>query len=53
MEEQEKVYSIWVNWEKRVISFEKATGFQELQYKTYDEMLWFAIRKGNEGFGIQ
>ena len=52
-EEGEKVYSIWVNWTKRIISFEKEDGFQELQYKTHDEMLRFAIRKGNEGFGIQ
>lgn len=52
-EEREKMYSIWVNWEKRIISFEKEEGFQELQYKTHDEMFRFAIRKGNEGFGIQ
>lgn len=53
MEEEKQVYSIWVNWEKRIISFEKEEGFQELQYKTHDEMFRFAIRKGNEGFGIQ
>ena len=53
MEDREEVYSIWVNWDKRIISFEKEEGFQELQYKTHDEMLRFAIRKGNEGFGIQ
>ena len=53
MEEKETVYSIWINWEKRTISFEKAEGFQELQYKTHDEMFRFAIERGNEGFGIQ
>ena len=52
-EEGNQMYSIWVNWEKRIISFEKEEGFQELQYKTHDEMFRFAIRKGNEGFGIQ
>ena len=52
-EEEKTVYSIWVNWEKRIISFEKDVGFQELRYKTHDEMFRFAIRKGNEGFGIQ
>ena len=52
-EEEETVYPIWVNWEKRIISFEKVTGFQELQYKTHEEMFRFAIQKGNEGFGIQ
>ena len=53
MEDREEVYSIWVNWDKRIISFEKEEGFQELQYKTHDEMFRFAIRKGNEGVGIQ
>ena len=53
MEEKALVYSIWVNWEKRIISFDKAEGFQELQYKTYEEMFRFAIERGNEGFGIQ
>ena len=52
-EEEEKMYSIWVNWEKRIISFEKEEGFHELQYKTHDEMFLFAIERGNEGFGIQ
>ena len=52
-EEDEEMYSIWVNWEKRTISFEKVEGFQELQYKTHDEMFRFAIERGNEGFGIQ
>ena len=52
-EEEGKMYSIWVNWEKRIISFEKEEGFHELQYKTYDEMFRFAIERGNEGFGIQ
>ena len=51
--EEEKMYSIWVNWEKRIIPFEKEEGFHELQYKTHDEMFLFAIERGNEGFGIQ
>lgn len=55
MEEKEEksVYSIWVNWERRVISFQKADGFEEIQYPTHEEMFRFAIEKGNEGFGIQ
>jgi len=51
--EEKSVYSIWVNWERRVISFQKADGFEEIQYPTHDEMFRFAIEKGNEGFGIQ
>lgn len=51
--EDEKVHSIWVDWENRVISFRKADGFEERQYPTHEEMFQFAIQKGNEGFGIQ
>ena len=52
-EEKAKMNSIWINREKRIISFEKEDGFQELPYKTYDEIFRFVVRKGNEGFGIQ
>ena len=51
--EEETVFSIWVNWERRVISFTQESGFEELQYRTHDEMFQFAIDRGNEGFGIQ
>jgi len=51
--EEETVFSIWVNWERRVISFTHENGFEELQYPTHDEMFQFAIDRGNEGFGIQ
>ena len=51
--EEETVFSIWVNWERRVISFTQENGFEELQYPTHDEMFQFAIDRGNEGFEIQ
>ena len=47
------VFCLWVDWSRRVVSFEKAEGFEELRYETHDEMFRFAIEKGNEGFGIQ
>ena len=47
------VFSVWVNWERRVISFTKEHGFEELVFPTHEEMLQFAIERGNEGFGIQ
>ena len=52
-EEEEKMYSIWVNWERRVISFTQENGFEELTFPTHDEKFQFAIEHGNEGFGIQ
>ena len=51
--EEEKVFSIWVDWENRVISFSEENGFEELKFRTHDEKFKFSIEKGNEGFGIQ
>ena len=51
--EEETVFSVWVNWKQRVISFTHENEFEELQYATHEEMFRFVIEKGNEGFGIQ
>lgn len=51
--EEQKDYSVWVDWEKRVISFSNAEGFEEIQFPTREEKLQFAVTRGNEGFGIQ
>lgn len=51
--EEETVFSIWVNWERRVISFIEENGFEELRFPTHEDKFQFAIEKGNEGFGIQ
>ena len=47
------IFSIWVNREKRVISFSQEDGFEKLQFQTHEEKFKFAIERGNEGFGIQ
>ena len=51
--EEETVFSIWVNWERRVISFTQENGFEELTFPTHQDKFQFAIERGNEGFGIQ
>lgn len=51
--EEETAFSIWVNWERRVISFTLENGFEELTFPTFEEKVQFAIERGNEGFGIQ
>ena len=51
--EEETVFTIWVDWEKRVISFTEENGFDELRFPTHENKFKFAIEKGNEGFGIQ
>ena len=51
--EEQKLFSIWVNREQRVISFAQENGFEELTFPTHEEKFKFAIDCGNEGFGIQ
>lgn len=46
-------WSIWVDWERRVISFHPAPGFAEVRFQTREEMTAFAVQKSEEGFGIQ
>lgn len=46
-------FSIWVDWENRVISFSEESGFEKLMFPTHEEKLKFAIDRGNEDFGIQ
>ena len=50
--EEEAVFCIWVNWERRVISFSEENEFEELRFPTHEEKFKFAIDRGNEGFGI-
>ena len=51
--DREEPFSLWVNWEARVISFSPDEGFEALHFQTHEEKLRFAIGCGNEGFGIQ
>lgn len=51
--EEETEFSIWVDWEHRVISFSEENGFEKLSFPTHEEKFKFAIDRGNEGFGIQ
>ena len=53
MEVWEKRFSLWVNWENRVISFSPVDGCEELRFQTQEEKLRFALERGDEGFGIQ
>lgn len=46
-------YFLWIDWVRRIVSFQEAEGFELLQYKTHQDMLNFAVIKGLDGFGIQ
>lgn len=49
---KKQYYSIWVNWENRVISFHKVEGFEERRFPTHKEMFQFAVEKGFGGFAV-
>ena len=51
--EEEAVFSIWVDWETKVISFSEENGFEKLTFPTHEEKIQFALNRGNDGFGIQ
>ena len=48
-----EVWSIWIDWERRVISFHEAEGFEKVDFRTHKEMFHFAVEKGFDGFAIQ
>lgn len=52
-EEAENICTVWINREKRIISFRKEDGFAELNFSTYEEKLTFVIDKGKAGYAIQ
>lgn len=51
--ETNEEWSIWVDWEKRIISFREAAGFDKLVFPTHDEMFRFAVDKTMSGFAMQ
>ena len=52
-EETKECWPIWVDWNRRIVSFQEAAGFEKLEYPTHDEMFQFAIEKTMAGFAIQ
>ena len=53
MKEEIKTWPIWVNWNRKIVSFREAPGFERLDYPTHDEMFQFAIQQTMNGFAIQ
>ena len=52
-EENKDCWPIWVDWNRRIVSFQEAAGFEKLEYPTHDERFQFAIEKTMAGFAIQ
>lgn len=51
-EETEK-WPVWINWDKRIVSFQEVEGFERLKYPSHDEMFRLAIDKTMDGFASQ
>lgn len=46
-------FDLWVNWERRVVSFSKENGFEKVTFPTHEEKMKYALERSNEGFKIQ
>ena len=51
--EETDLFSVWVDWQNRIVSFQQAEGFEKLEYPTHQEMFQFAIEKSMSGYAIQ
>lgn len=52
-ERELEVWLVWIDRERRIISFQEAEGFERLEYPTHDDMFRFAIERTMEGYAIQ
>lgn len=51
--EEVQAWPVWIDWDRKIVSFQEEKGFDKLEYPTHDEMFRFAIKKTLEGFAIQ
>ena len=51
--EEPQAWPVWIDWDRKIVSFQEEKGFDRLDYPTHDEMFRFAIEKTMEGFAIQ
>ena len=50
---EEQNRSAWIDREKKVVSFQQAEGFEEVEFSTHDEMFAFVIKQTESGYRIQ
>ena len=51
--EEEKTFSVWINWNDRIVSFEEVVGFKKVDFLDNEIKLQFVVEKGFDGFRIQ
>ena len=47
-----EIRTLWIDEKKRIISFQKLPGMQEMRFPSRDAMLAFAMEKGESGYRI-
>lgn len=51
--EKRQVWPVWIDWDKRILSFQEVKEFQKQEFSTREEMFGFAVERTEEGFAIQ
>lgn len=51
--EEEKTFSVWINWNDRIVSFEEVVGLEKVDFLDNEIKLQFVVEKGFDGFRIQ
>jgi len=51
--EETQVWPVWIDWDKRIVSFQEVKEFERREFSTHEEMFRFAVDRTMEGFAIQ
>jgi hypothetical protein len=51
--EAEQVWPVWIDWDKRIVSFQEVMAFEKREFSSHEEMFRFAVERTMEGFAIQ
>ena len=51
--EAEQVWPVWIDWDKRIVSFQEVMAFEKREFSSREEMFRFAVERTMEGFAIQ
>lgn len=51
--EEVELWPVWIDWDRKIVSFQEEKCFDRLEFSTHDEMFQFAIKKTLEDFAIQ
>ena len=48
-----QAWPVWIDWERRIISFQEVKEFEMREFSTHEEMFRFAYDRTEEGFAVQ